>query len=600
MKKEENVRKDIPDARKWDLSVIFESDQEWETEFKALEGIEKPLLMLKGRLAQSAKNLAKITCLEDELDRKISKIYVYAHLKSDEDTANTHYMGMQERIKVKASEIDSMLSWIEPEIMKIDEKKLLQLIKEPELAKYQREFELLLRDKPHTLSEKEEKLLSMVANPLGTASKTYGLLSNADMTFPEVADEKGEKKELTHGNYVHFLENSDRNVRKSAFEAMYDTYGKLKNTLASLIEGNVKNHVFSARVCNFDSALKASLHGDHVPQTVYDNLIKTIHEGFPAFYKYIDLRKKALSLKTLDMYDIYVPIVPDFKLEVPYDEAIEWVRESIKPLGKDYCTIAEKAFSERWIDVEETKGKRSGAYSSGCYDTYPYILLNYQENLDNVFTLAHELGHSMHSYFSHETQPHITSDYRIFVAEVASTTNEMLLHHYLFNKTDNKDMKMYLLNHLCDGFKGTMFRQTMFAEFEKLIHENVENSVPLTPDKLSGDYYALNSKYYGKDVVADKRIELEWARIPHFYYNFYVYKYATGFAAAQAFSDKILNGDKSDIEKYLNFLRAGDSKDPIDILKDAGVDLRTPQPVQNALKIFDASVAKLSKMLFND
>jgi len=599
MAKQLKSRNEIPEEMTWDLTPLYTSDDEWEKAFETFKTAENDLLKLKGKLADSAVNLATVLRLSDDVDRELSKLYVYVHLKADEDTADTTYMGMLDRIRARSVQISAALSWIEPELFAVSEKKITVFMKEDVMSPYLWAMELILRKKKHILSEGEEKILRLASEPLSTPSKTFGLLHNADMRFPEIGDEDGTQVELTHGNYVKFLENRNREIRKNAFHGMYNTYGKLRNTLASLLDGNIKRHVFNAKVRNFDSALKAALFGDNVDQEVYDNLTSTVHEYLPVFYKYVDLRRKMLNLEQLDMYDLYVPIVPKIKVEVTYEQASQWVTNALRPLGDEYVKIVQQAFTKRWIDVLECRGKRSGAYSSGCYDSFPYILLNYQGTLDHVFTLAHELGHSMHSFLSHQSQPHIYSQYAIFVAEVASTTNESLLHHYLMNTTDDPKLKAYLLNHLCDGFKGTVFRQTMFAEFEKMIHEKIEEGIPLTPDELNKTYFSLNKLYYGDGVHPHQKIELEWARIPHFYYNFYVYKYATGFSAAQAFSKKILAGDPVDVKQYLGFLKAGGSKYPLDILADAGVDLRTPQPIREALDEFDRYVDELSLALEN-
>jgi len=590
-------RDELPPGLTWDLTPLYPSDEAWEQAFRDFSGREEKLMALKGTLGYSAENLAAAFRRSDEIEREVSKLYVYAHLRSDEDTANTRYMGMQDRVRSRMVEVGAALAWIEPEIMVIDEATIDRFRNEDVMAPYGWALTLVLRKKPHTLSEDEERLLSMAADPLGTPVKTFGLLNNADLRFPEIRDGEGRMVELTHGNYIRFMENRDRTVRQNAFLALYDTYGRVKNTLAALLDGNVKKHVFHARVRRHGSALQAALFGDNVDPRVYDNLIATVHEYLPDFYRYVELRRRMLGLDKPDMYDMYVPIVSEVDFDVEYEEACRWVSEALRPLGEEYAAIVRRAFTERWIDVLESRGKRSGAYSSGCYDSNPYILLNYQGTLDHVFTLAHEMGHSLHSYLSDQAQPHIYAQYSIFVAEVASTTNEALLHHYLMEKFTDPRRKAYLFNHLCDGFKGTVFRQTMFAEFEKLIHEKVEHGIPLTPDELSDAYYDLNSRYYGPAVEAHRHIALEWSRIPHFYYNFYVYKYATGFAAAQALAAGILAGPPENVDRYMTFLRAGGSRFPLDILAEAGVDLRDPRPVRAALEIFRQTVAELETAL---
>ncbi|MCJ8329347.1 MAG: oligoendopeptidase F [Lentisphaeria bacterium] len=590
-------RSEIDDKDKWDLSDLFQNDADWEIAFSGIDEFLAPLQKLKGTLGNSAEILADCIKLDDQLDRELGRIHTYAHLKSDENTADAHYMGMQDRIRSLYSQASAELSWIRPEILSIDESILTGFLETDILLEYKRAIELILRNKAHTLSPPEENLLSLVSEPLSVSSKTFSLLNNADLEFPIVKNDQGEQQRLTHGNYVLFLESKNRDTRQMAFNTMYDTYGKLKNTLAATLDGNVKKNIFYAKARKHESALKASLFADNVEQSVYDGLISAVGNHLDSFYKYVDLRKRCIAVDDLDMYDIYVPIVPEFDLHVPYEQACDWVRESVKPLGEHYLAIIDKAFSDNWIDVYENKGKRSGAYSSGSYDSNPYVLMNYQPNLNSVFTLAHELGHSLHSYLSVQNQAHIYSQYKIFVAEVASTTNEGLLFDYLMKTTDDPKLKAYLLNHKCDEIKGTIFRQTMFAEFEKLIHEKAENGVALTPDELCESYYELNAKYYGPELCADKKIALEWARIPHFYYNFYVYKYATGLSAAEQFVKNILSNDESLKENYLNFLKAGCSKDPLDILSDAGVDLRKPVVVENALRGFGDYVDQLAELI---
>lgn len=590
-------RSEIPLEKTWDLSRLYADTQSWENDFKKIDALLADFQALKGKLGESPSVLKKAFESEDRLDRLLEKLYVYSHLKSDEDTGNSTNRALQDRISAKAAEIEGETAWVEPEVMAIPEKKINEYLDSPELAFYKRSLEELLRGRKHTLSEKEERILGMASDILATPHKTFSILNDADLKFPEVNDGKGGKARLTHGSYRKFLENPDRAIRREAFDAMYDTYTGFRNTFSSTLDAMVKTHAFNAELRNFPSALEASLHPDKMPVSVYENLISAARKNLGALYKYFELRTKVFGLQKLDMYDIYNPLLPECKMEVSWEEACEWVKEALKPLGAEYCGILEKAFSERWIDVLESKGKRSGAYSSGCFDSPPYVLMNFNGTLNDVFTLAHELGHSMHSYYSDHAQDYHYADYRIFVAEVASTTNELLLHNYLLKKRDDKNFRLYLLNHLADEIRGTVYRQTMFAEFEKTIHEEAENSVPLTADKLSSMYSELNSEYHGPSVKPDKKIEMEWARIPHFYYNFYVYKYATGLSAAVALSKNILSGDKKKLDAYLGFLKAGDSKDPLDIMKDAGVDLSTSGPVDTALKEFSDTVDMLQRGL---
>ncbi len=593
----ENDRTKIPEKHKWDLTSLYKSETEWEADFKKVSTESQALLKLKGTLGKSVNNLASTFSLRDLLDRLINKLYTYAHLKSDEDTSNSQRLGQQDRIHTLAIQTQASLAWIEPEILSLSDEILKQYSAADPIQPFKRILDLILRQKPHTLSNNEETLLSLAQEPLSTAEKVFGMINNADMAFPKVKNEKGELIQLTHGNYSTFLESKDRETRKRAFEAIYDTYGSHKNAFAATLSGQVKSHVFFAKVRKHKSALEAALFEDNVSKSVYENLISTVHQHLPIYHRYLAIRKKCLQLSKLDAYDLYVSIIPNFEFKVDYETATQWITKAVAPLGSEYVDSLKRAFTERWIDVLESKGKRSGAYSSGCYDSNPYILMNYTDNLQGAFTLAHELGHSLHSFFSNKNQPHHTSHYKIFVAEVASMTNEVLMSQMLMDSTTDKNFKAFLLNHICDDFKGSIFRQTMFAEYEKTIHEMVEKGEALTVDSLSEKYYALNALYQGPNVEPDKRVALEWSRIPHFYYNFYVYKYATGFSAANAFATKILAGDTRATQLYLSFLKSGSTKDPLDLLADAGVNLRTPEPIREALSIFDKAVSSLEKAL---
>ncbi len=597
MTEKQKTRAEIPAEHTWDLSPLFENDEAWERAFARVDAVDEPLEPLRGKLAASADNLAAALRIEDDVAREIERLYAYVHLRADEDTANATCAAMKSRTMSKIADLSARLSWIRPEILAIPDERLDELTADSAMAPYGREMELIRRDKPHTLSEKEERLLSLAAEPLGTAAQAFSMLSNADLTFPAVKNEKGAAVELTHGNFITFQESRDRAVRAAAFGAMYDTYETVKNTLAATLDGDTRKRIFNARVRNFESAMAASLHDDNVEPAVYDGLIAAVRGGFPAFNRYIDLRRRQLGIEKLDIYDLYVPIVPDFDMTVPWEQAQEWVRQAVEPLGEEYCRVVDRAFSERWIDVYENRGKRSGAYSSGCYDSPPYMLMNYQPTLSSAFTLAHELGHSLHSWFSNSTRSHLYAEYRILVAEVASTVNEGLLLDYLLQTADDPRLRAYLLHHVCNGFRGTVFRQTMFAEFEKEIHRIVEDGGALTADVLSEHYRRLVDEYHGPGVAADERIGREWARIPHFYYNFYVYKYATGYAAAQAFCARILSGDSAAVDRYRGFLKAGCGKDPLDILADAGVDLRDPAVVAGALDTFGKRTDELAASL---
>ena len=590
-------RSEVPENMIWDLSSLYNSIEDWENDFSKIDAKLAEFLKYQGKLAESAETLVCAFRSSDELERLAEKIYTYAHLKSDEDISNSENLAYLDRISAKFAEISGQTAWFDPEILLIDDKQIQEYLNSDDLSFYKRSLEDILRSKKHSLSAKEERLLGLAGEVFASPHKTFGMLNNVDIKFPKIKNEEGNLTELTHGNYIKFLESSNREVRKSAFNAMYDTFGGFKNTLSSTLDGTVKKHSFNAKIRNFSSSLEASLFSDNVPVEVYNNLIQSIHDNFEPLHDYYDLKRKVLKVDKLDMYDVYCPLVPEQKIEVSWEDACKWVFEALRPLGEEYINILESAFKNRWIDVLESKGKRSGAYSGGCYDSMPYVLMNFNGTLNEVFTLAHELGHSMHSFYSNKNQDYHYASYSIFVAEVASTTNELLLHDYLLKNNKDEKFQLHLLNHLADSFRSTVYRQTMFAEFEKLIHEQSENGIPLTPDSLSKSYYDLNAKYHGDAVNPSQKIDMEWSRIPHFYYNFYVYKYATGFSAASALSKNILTGDNKKLDNYLGFLKAGDSKDVLDIMTDAGVNLRTTEPITKGLIEFKNTVNQLKQIL---
>ncbi|MCB2153524.1 oligoendopeptidase F [bacterium] len=579
----------------WNLEALYATPEDWDKEFSQIDELLKPILALQGKLTSPAA-VAETFKAEDALGRAIERLYSYAHHREDEDTGNSTNQGRSQRIMAKYTEVAAKTAWVRPEILTQSLETLKAWREDEALKPYQRSMDVLVRDKPHTLSNAEETLISTAGEVFRNPYNTFGYLTNADMTFPDVEDEKGKKRPLSQGRYITFLENRDRSVRERAFKTFYDTYIGFENTLASTLAGSVKLDNFNARVRHFDSALEAALHPDNVPVSLYDTLVDSVHEALPKFHKYLELRKQILGVDELNMWDVYVPIVPDFDIKVDWAEACQWVLEACEPLGKEYTDALKTAFTDRWIDVYENKGKRSGAYSGGCYDSFPYVLMNYQGTLDHVFTLAHELGHSMHSLLAHKTQPYRYADYTIFVAEIASTTNEALLLDYLLKKTDDPKFKAYLLNHRCEQFRGTVFRQTMFAEYERMIHEMDASGTPLTAENFSKSYYDLNAKFHGPLIKADDRISHEWSRIPHFYYNFYVYKYATGFCASQVFSQRILNNPEHR-DMYLDFLRSGGSADPLDQVKKGGVDLTDRKVMTNAFESFGQSVKELSGLL---
>ena len=470
-----------------------------------------------------------------------------------------------------------------------------EYLEDEKLSFYKKYIEEILREKPHTLSEKEEEILAAVSDLTSVPENAYDMLSYADMDFPKIENEDGEMVKLTHSNFSTFLKSKNNKVRKNAFDAMYKTYDKYKNTFASMLYGGIKSEIFYSKTRKYESALFASLFQDDISVDVYNNLIKAVDENLDTLNRYVDIKKKFLGLEDIHMYDLYVPLTESFDMKIPYEEAQEIVLNALKPLGEEYLGLIKRAFEENWIDVYENEGKQGGAYSWGSYDSHPYILMNYKDDLNSLFTLIHELGHSMHSYYSKKTQPYLYSGYKIFVAEVASTLNELLLINYLLEKADSKEERVYLLNYYLEQFRTTVYRQTMFAEFEKLTHVSVEDGNPLTAKEFNDIYYDLNKKYYGNSTVVDEQIALEWARIPHFYSNFYVYKYATGFSAASALSQKILTEGKVAVDKYIEFLKSGGSDYPLNQLKAAGVDMEKKESVDKALEVFKELVDKLEK-----
>ncbi|MBN8433344.1 oligoendopeptidase F [Priestia flexa] len=591
-------RSEIKVEDTWRLEDIFETDEAWEKEFQAVKALVPEMEQYRGKLGESADTLFKALQQQDELTMRVSKLYTYAHMRYDQDTTNSFYQGLNDRIKMLYTEIASALSYVTPELLAVDEETLKQYLKDSkDLQLYAHALDEVNRERPHILSESEEAILAQASEALGASSNTFGMLNNADLEFPSIKDENGEEVEITHGRYIRFLESSDRRVREEAFKAVYDTYGKFKNTFASTLSGTVKKDNFSAKVRNYESARHAALSANNIPEEVYDNLVATVNEYLPLLQRYIDLRKKVLGVDELHMYDLYTPLVQDVKMEIPYSEAKDYLLKGLAPLGEEYISILKEGFENRWVDVHENKGKRSGAYSSGTYGTNPYILMNWQDNVNNLFTLAHEFGHSVHSYYTRKEQPYPYGDYSIFVAEVASTCNEALLNDYLLKTIDDEKKRLYLLNHYLEGFRGTVFRQTMFAEFEHEIHVRAQNGEPLTPELLTKLYYDLNKKYFGDNLVIDEEIGLEWARIPHFYYNYYVYQYATGFSAAAALSKQILEEGDAAVERYLGFLKAGSSDYPIEVLKRAGVDMTTAEPIKEALEVFKEKLEEMERLL---
>jgi len=588
-------RAEAAEETKWKLEHIYDSQAAWDKEYTEAKGLIGGISAYQGNLTDAAQLKACFE-LDDELSMKVEKLYVYANMKHHEDTAEPAYQALSEKSKKLSVEVGEALSFITPEVLSLSDAELDAMINNESLAKYRHTLEEMRRQKAHVLTKDEEALLAQVGNISSAPGNIFSMLNNADLKFPKIKNENGEEVELSHGRYIQFLESKNQEVRRNAFNAMYDTYGKLKNTLASTLSANVTKNIFYSKARKYPSALEMSLYGDNIPKTVYTNLIDTIHKHLPLMHRYMELRKKMLGLDELHMYDLFAPLVDEFKMDITYEEAKTMVYDSLKPLGDDYLNTLKEGFDNGWIDVYENEGKRSGAYSWGAYGTHPYVLLNHKDNLNSMFTLAHEMGHALHSYYSDETQDYRDAQYTIFLAEVASTLNEALLMDYMLNKSTDPKEKMYLLTYYADQFRTTVFRQTMFAEFELLIHERAENGEALTPQELSEIYYELNKKYYGPGVVADKPIEMEWARIPHFYTSFYVYKYATGFSAATSFSKQILDEGAPAVDRYLGFLKSGGSDFSINILKKAGVDMSSPEPIEQAMSVFEQLLDQMEQL----
>jgi len=582
----------------WRLEDIFATDEEWEKEFNEIKKAIPKIAEYRGKLGESADTLYEALQYQDHVMERLGKLYTYAHMRYDQDTTNSFYQSLNDRAQTLYTEASSIASYIVPEILSIDEEKIQSFLNEnEELKLYEHALNEVNRQRPHVLSSEQEAILAQAADALASSSGTFGKLNNADLEFPTIQDENGEEVEVTHGRYISFMESANRRVRKDAFHAVYSTYEKFKNTFASTLSGAVKKDNFYAKVRNYESARQAALSANNIPESVYDNLVETVNKHLPLLQRYVTLRKKVLDVDELHMYDLYTPLVKDVEMKISYEEAKDFLIKGLAPLGEEYINIVKEGFDNRWVDVYENKGKRSGAYSSGTYGTNPYILMNWQDNVNNLFTLAHEFGHSVHSYYTRKHQPYPYGNYSIFVAEVASTCNENLLNDYLLKTIDDEKKRLYLLNHYLEGFRGTVFRQTMFAEFEHDIHVRAQNGEPLTPELLTTIYYDLNKKYFGDEIVVDKEIGLEWARIPHFYYNYYVYQYATGFSAATALSQQILEEGESAVTRYIEFLKAGSSDYPIEVLKKAGVDMTSAQPIEQACKVFEEKLNEMEELL---
>nr|WP_204619503.1 oligoendopeptidase F [Desulforadius tongensis] len=585
---------------KWKLEDIYASDDLWEKDFKQVERLLQEVAGCRGKVGQSAQTLLETLAANERLQMLNEKVYTYASMRQDEDNTDAAYQALKDRAAGLSAKVHAATAFIVPEILAMPVETLQSYRRqEPGLAAYSFFLDELIREKPHVLSEAEEQIIARSSEINQAPGKIFRMLNNADMTFPNIKDEQGKEVAVTHGSYQKFMFSSSRRVREDAFKALYGSYDSHKNTFAATLSSSVKKDIFLAGVRKHESALSAALFADNVPPEVYDNLIETVRSNLGLMHRYMALRKKLLGVDELHMYDVYAPLVKDVHWEIPYPEAVELVKEALAPLGEDYVNTMTEGFNSGWVDVYERKGKTSGAYSWGPYGVHPYILMNYQDNLHSVFTLAHEMGHAMHSYYSYKEQPYVNAHYSIFTAEVASTVNEALLMKHLLNTVTDKEKKLYLINHYLEQIRGTLIRQVMFAEFEKIIHQKAEDGEALTAELLSEIYHRLNVDYYGPEMVVDKEIDLEWARIPHFYNAFYVYKYATGISAATFLSQKIVEEGEPAVKRYIEFLKSGGSDYPLNLLKKAGVDMTSAQPVQDTLDLFARLLEEMENLTDN-
>ena len=598
MEKNTKTRDQIDKNYKWNIEAMYDNEEDWKRDYMIAEEKAKDYVSFSGRLGESPQVLLEALQKKDSIWLILEKVYVYARMKKDEDNRVNKYQAMSDKAQSLIAKVSSYLSFFTPELLEIPEDKLKGFIAgEDQLKIYEYAINDVLRQKAHVLSKSEENLMAQFSEITSSTNAIFSMINNADIKFGNIIDEDGDEVEVTHGKYIGFMESHDRRVRKEAFEHMYDAYEKQKNTLATTYNYNTKTDVITARVRKYSSARHAALSGDNIPVSVYDNLIDTVNNRIHLLHRYVEVRRKLLGLDEVHMYDMYVPLVEMPREQIQYEKALNLMREGLTPLGGDYINRMNKGIEDGWIDVYENQGKTSGAYSFGSYDSMPYILLNYTNKFKDVFTIVHEMGHSMHSHYTRENQPFIYGGHSIFTAEVASTVNESLLMQHLLNRSTDPHEKKYLLNLFIEEFRTTLFRQTMFAEFEKLTHETVEKGEVLTAEWLCSEYGKLNRKYFGERVIYDPQIEMEWARIPHFYNAFYVYKYATGYSAAAAISEKILKEGAVARDPYIEFLKLGDSDYPINLLKVAGVDMSKPDPIEKALDTFEKLIVEIEKLV---
>lgn len=598
MAKELMSRSEAKTEYTWDLTPMYANEKEWEKEVEEVKELSKVVSSYEGKVTKSAKDLLSVLDHLSALMQKLDKAYQYTARLFDEDQGNSKHQSMNQKMMSLWVDVSGKTAFIDPEILATDDETISSYMKEEEgLKLYDKYIKEIRRLKDHTLSAEVEKVAAMTGEMAQAPSEIYEAFTNVDITYPSIKDENGEEVRITDGRFVHLLESSDRRVRKDTFEAYYSTYKKYLNTMAATYASEVKARIFNSKLRGYSSNLEAAVDKNNVSPTVYKNLVDSVNRNISKLHRYVSLRKKCLGVSELHMYDIYTPMIKDAAKEVPYEEAQEIIKKALAVLGDDYVALLDEAFKNRWCDVYENKGKRGGAYSSCSYGTHPYMLLNYNNSLDAMFTTAHEMGHSMHSWFSNQAQPFIYSDYKIFVAEVASTCNEILLLEYLLKNCTDKKEKAYLLNHYLDSFKGTVFRQTQFAEFEMLTNEMQEKGESLNAENLCALYKEINEKYYGKDMISDEEISYEWARIPHFYYNFYVYQYATSFCAAVAIAERILKEGEPAVKEYKKFLSSGCTDAPVELLKIAGVDLTTGAPIDAALSKMGEIIDELEALV---
>lgn len=591
-------RSEIPDQYKWHLDDIYANDELWQQDFDKLKNSLGQITQFTGKLKNSSQDLLDCLKGQDELGIIGGRLYAFARMHRDENTADAKYQSMTAKLESLLAEAGAAAAFVEPEILALPDATLTKFRQQEEgLKEYSFYFENLARQKKHVLSPAEEALLSKVSDVTQASENTFNMLAHADLEFPQTIDEQGHLVQLSEGRYSLFIRSSDRNVRQQAFLNLFKTYHHYRNTFASTLNGNVKKNIFYAKIRNYASTLESALKSDNVPTEVYDNLITTVHKNLAPLHRYVALKKKFLKLSEIHMYDLYTPLVHNVKFPLPYAEGLKLVCTGLKPLGPEYANILDKGLTSGWIDVYENKGKQTGAYSWGNYGTHPFVLLNYNNRYDDVSTLAHEMGHAIHSYYSQDNQPYSTSGYTIFCAEVASTTNEILLLHHMLNTTTDKKIKLYLINQYLEQVRATVYRQTMFAEFEKILYEESEKGEVFTADSLETLWHDLNVAYYGPDIVVDKELDIEWARIPHFYSEFYVYQYVTGYSAATTLAEKIMKEGQPAQEKYINFLKSGGSDYSLNILKQAGVDMSSPKPIEITLNKFSTMLDEMEKLL---